>query len=327
MPNLTGYCGGTSLLIKRDDCTGLAFGGNKVRQLEFYLGAACSEGADTIVITGAVQSNFVRLAAAGACKLGMNCHVQLEERVATTDPSYGNSGNVFLDRLFGATLHSYADGEDEAGADHQVQKIAAELRAAGLKPYIIPLAAGHPPLGSLGYVLAAQELLAQIQTDEINVDEIFVGSGSGATHAGLLFGLRALGSQIAVTGVCVRRDAELQKPRILHTCEQIAALLATAAIVTDDDVRLIDSFLAPGYGVPNRATLDAIVIAAQTEGLVLDPIYTGKAMAAVIDQAKKGESGSTFIFLHTGGMPVIFAYQRAIENTLDSPDGFRLSET
>ena len=182
--------------------------------------------------------------------------------------------------------------------------------------YIIPLAAEHPPLGSLGYVLAAQELLAQIQTDEVNVDEIFVGSGSGATHAGLLFGLRALGSQIAVTGVCVRRDAELQKPRILHTCEQIAALLETEAIVTDDDVRLIDSFLAPGYGVPNRATLDAIVIAAQTEGLVLDPVYTGKAMAAVIDQAKKGESGSTFIFLHTGGVPAIFAYQGAIEKAL-----------
>ena len=136
MPNLTSYCGGTNLLIKRDDCTGLAFGGNKVRQLEFYLGAACSESADTIVITGAVQSNFVRLAAAGARKLGMNCHVQLEERVATTDPGYHKSGNVFLDKLFGATLHSYPDGEDEAGADRQVRQIAAELRAAGSKPYI-----------------------------------------------------------------------------------------------------------------------------------------------------------------------------------------------
>ena len=321
MPNLTSYAGGANLLVKRDDCTGLAFGGNKVRQLEFYMGAACSESADTILITGAVQSNFVRLAAAAARKLGMNCHVQLEERVATTDPCYRKSGNVFLDKLFGATLHSYPDGEDEAGADHQVREIAAQLRAAGSKTYVIPLAAGHPPLGSLGYVLAAKELLAQIQKDEINVDEIFVGSGSGATHAGLLFGLRALGSSIAVTGVCVRRDAELQKPRIRHTCDQIASLLETEAIVTDDDIRLIDSFLAPGYGELNRATLHAIVIGAQTEGLILDPVYTGKAMAAVIDSARKSDSGSTFIFLHTGGMPAIFAYQDAIENALTGLGG------
>ncbi len=328
MPNLASYCGGPRLLVKRDDCNGLAFGGNKVRQLEFYLGAACSENADTILITGAVQSNFVRLAAAGARKLGMDCHIQLEDRVASPDDDYRRSGNVFLDKLFGATLHSYPEGEDEAGADRQVQQIAAELRAAGKAPYIIPLAAGHPPLGALGYVLAAAELLTQIHNDEIDVDEIFVGSGSGATHAGLLFGLRALGSQIAVTGVCVRRDASLQKPRIRHTCDQIATLLETEAIVTDDDIRLIDSFLAPGYGVPNQATLHAIVTAAQTEALLLDPVYTGRAMAGLMHRAKQmGESNATLLFLHTGGVPAIFAYQDVIENALASPDGFRLSET
>jgi len=318
MPNLAAHCGGPGLLVKRDDCNGLAFGGNKVRQLEFYLGAACAENADTILITGAVQSNFVRLAAAAARKLGMDCHIHLEERVASTNDGYRSSGNVFLDKLFGATLHSYPQGEDEAGADRELQSIATELRAAGKNPYIIPLAAGHPPLGAPGYVLAAAELLRQMQCQDIHVDEIFVGSGSGATHAGLLFGLRALGSKIAVTGVCVRRDATLQKPRILQTCEQIAALLQTESLVTGDDVQVTDAFLAPGYGVPNQATLDAIVTAAQTEALLLDPVYTGKAMAGFIRRARQlGESDGTLLFLHTGGVPAIFAYQGAIENALD----------
>lgn len=317
MPNLASYCGGPSLLVKRDDCNGLAFGGNKVRQLEFYFGAALSENADTILITGAVQSNFVRLAAAGARKLGMECHVQLEERVASTDAAYRVSGNVLLDKIFGATLHSYPEGEDEAGADLRLQEIAAGLRAAGKKPYVIPLAAGHPPLGALGYVVAAAEVLIQIQEDAIHVDEIFVGSGSGATHAGLLFGVRALGSPIAVTGVCVRRDAALQKPRILSICDQIATLLQTGNKVTDDDVQLTDSFLAPGYGVPNQATLHAIVTGAQTEALLLDPVYTGKTMAGLIHRAKHlQDPDSTLLFWHTGGIPTIFAYQDAFENAL-----------
>jgi len=322
MPNLANFCGGPRLLVKRDDCNGLAFGGNKVRQLEFYLGAACAQNADTILITGAVQSNFVRLAAAAAGKLGMDCHIQLEERVASTDDRYRSSGNVFLDKLFGATLHSYPEGEDEAGADREVHRIATELRVAGKNPYVIPLAAGHPPLGALGYVLAAAELLRQMHSQDIDVDEIFVGSGSGATHAGLLFGLRALGSKIAVTGVCVRRDATLQKPRILHTCEQIAALLQTELRVTADDVHVTDAFLAPGYGVPNRATLDAIVTAAQTEALLLDPVYTGKSMAGCMHRARQlGKSDGNLLFLHTGGVPAIFAYQGAIENALASSGG------
>ena len=198
MPNLSAHCDGATLFVKRDDCTNLAFGGNKVRQLEFYFGDACANNADTILITGAVQSNFVRLAAAGARKLGMTCHVQLEERVVTEDSSYRTSGNVLIDRLLGATLHPYPHGEDESGADQQLEEIALELKSAGHRPYVIHLAPGHSPLGSLGYVVAAQELLIQLNENELEVNEIFVGSGSGATHAGILFGLRALGSAIAV---------------------------------------------------------------------------------------------------------------------------------
>ncbi len=229
MPNLTRHCGGARLLVKRDDCTGLAFGGNKVRQLEFYLGAASAQDADTILITGAVQSNFVRAAAAGARKLGMTCHIQLEERVATKNPRYRDSGHVLIDKLLGATLHAYPQGEDESGADRQLENIAADLRDAGSRPYIIPLAPGHPPLGSLAYVLAANELLNQITESDLPVNEIFLASGSGATHAGLLFGLRALGSTIKVTGVCVRRDATPQHARIRKTCDGVATLLGIAS--------------------------------------------------------------------------------------------------
>ncbi len=320
MENLTRHCGGARLLVKRDDCTELAFGGNKVRQLEFYLGAARSQSADTILITGAVQSNFVRSAAAAARKLGMECHIQLEERVDNDDPDYRSSGNVFIDRLLGATMHSYPHGEDESGADKQLELIAAQLRDAGRRPYVIPLGPGHPPLGSLGYVLAAGELLKQIDAAALRIDEIFVGSGSGATHSGLLFGLRALGSDIRVTGVCVRRNAKQQRSRITDTCEGIARLLDLTSKVTEDDINLIDDFLAPGYGVPNEATLQAIILAAQTEGLLVDPVYTGKALAAVIDRAARVDDQYTILFVHTGGTPALFAYQNTLEDMLVASD-------
>jgi len=312
MPNLARACGGGRLFVKRDDCTGLAFGGNKVRQLEFYLGKARSQGADTVLITGAVQSNFVRLAAAAARKLGLDCHIQLEERVPKTDPAYRNSGNVLLDRMLGATLHSYPHGEDEAGADRNLHDIAEALRRQGRNPYIIPLAPGHEPLGALGYVSAAREILAQIADLDLHIDEIVVASGSGHTHGGLLFGLCALGAPIRVTGVCVRRDTEAQFQRIRSRCSEIAELLQVEPKVQDSDIHLVGDFLAPGYGQLNDATLEAIRLAAQTEGLLLDPIYTGKAMAGLLWRARRAGSEASLLFLHTGGTPAVFAYESTL---------------
>jgi len=316
MPNLTKHCGGAELLVKRDDCTGLAFGGNKARQLEYYLGAAMAENADTILISGAVQSNFVRSAAAGARKLGIACHIQLEERVATEAVHYHDSGNVLIDKLLGATIHYCPDGEDESGADDNLEMLSAELRDLGHTPYVIHVAPGHPPLGALGYVLAAEEILQQIDTGKFFINEIFLASGSGATHAGLLFGLRALGSSIQVTGSCVRRDITKQRIRISDICSGIAELLKIQSRVIDDDISLTDDFLAPGYGKLNEATSSAIVLGAQTEALMLDPVYTGKAMAAMIHHAGLANEGAGFLFLHTGGAPAIFAYQEAIEEAL-----------
>jgi D-cysteine desulfhydrase/L-cysteate sulfo-lyase len=312
MPNLARACGGGTLLVKRDDCMDLAFGGNKVRQLEFYFGEAQAQQADTVLITGAVQSNFVRLAAAAARKAGMDCHIQLEERVAKSDASYRNSGNVLLDRLLGATLHAYPDGEDEAGADRRLGEIAEDLRQAGKRPYIIPLAPGHTPLGALGYVVAAGELLQQISGAGLEIDEIVVASGSGNTHAGLLFGLRALESGIPVTGICVRRDAAAQQPRIAARCREIAEFLNVESKVGDADITVIDTFLPPGYGYAGEETLRTILLAARTEALILDTTYTGKAMVGFIHQAKAANGAGARIFIHTGGTPAIFAYENEL---------------
>ena len=316
MPNLCARIGLKNGFVKRDDCTGMAFGGNKLRQLEFYLGEAVAEGCDIVLITGAVQSNFVRQAAAGAIRLGMQCHVQLEQRVPKSDPTYHSSGNVLLDRLLGATIHYYSSGEDEAGADRELGAIAERLRGEGHTPYIIHLAPGHKPLGTLGYVVCARETLAQIETAGLEVDEFVVPSGSGTTHAGFLFGLRALGCDKPVTGICVRRGATAQRDRLITRCEEIAALLQTPNPVNDSDILLDDEVLAPGYGLLNQATIDAIAIAARTEALMLDPVYTGKLMAGFIRRAR-AEPDKSLLFLHTGGTPTMFAYANDLNEALD----------
>ena len=310
MPNLCAQTGAAALYVKRDDCTGLAFGGNKVRQLEFYFGQAQAEGADTVLITGAVQSNFVRLAAASANHLGMACHIQLEERVPKSEPTYRASGNVLLDRLLGATLHSYPDGEDEAGADARIHEIADDLKRAGKRPYVIPLAPGHAPYGALGYVDAALETARQAEAMGVAIDEVVVGSGSGHTHAGLLFGLRALGIPAQVTGICVRRDATTQQRRIATRCREIADLLEIEnPVIEEKDIQLSDATLAPGYGRLNPATLDAIGEAARHEGLLLDPVYSGKVMAGLLAHAREAGEGRSLLFIHTGGTPALFAYE------------------
>ena len=308
MKNLSIHCGAGDLYVKRDDCTGVAFGGNKVRQLEFYLGEAVAQGVDTVLITGAVQSNFVRLAAAAACKLSMACHIQLEDRVPGVDPVYRSSGNVLLDRMLGARIHFYDKGEDEAGADRRIREIADELVRQGKHPYVIPLAPGHAPLGALGYVVCARELLAQCSSANLEFDEVVVASGSGHTHAGLLFGLRALGSTAGVTGVCVRRDAVAQRERIRNHCMEIAGLLGIESPVSDADIVLTDAFLAPGYGKTNPPTLEAMCLAARMEGLIVDPTYTAKSLAGFIHLARAAgaTSDGRMLFLHTGGQPAIF---------------------
>ncbi|MEM9432599.1 MAG: D-cysteine desulfhydrase family protein [Pseudomonadota bacterium] len=299
---------GIDLHIKRDDLAGPTFGGNKARQLEYYFGEANLRGADTILITGAVQSNFARLAVAVARSQGMQTVVQLEERLANTSESYNNSGNVFLSHLLGAEIISYPTGEDEEGADGALLEKADELRAVGRRPYVIHLSEGHPPLGALGYVDAAHEILEQSEEFDVFV----VASGSGSTHAGLLAGLRGAGSRAKVIGSCVRREAPKQGPRIRRVIDRLAKLYPPAAHVSDDDIVVWDGALEPGYGRLGRTCRDAMMVMARYEGLHLDPVYTAKSFAAVLAHVESGfiPKGSRVCFVHTGGLAALFAYQQ-----------------
>jgi L-cysteate sulfo-lyase len=295
------------LWIKRDDLTGLGAGGNKIRQLEFYFGEALAKGADTILITGAVQSNYVRAAAAVAAKLGLGSVLQLENRVPGMGGLYQSSGNVFLSQLLGAEHMFFAEGEDETGADAALHAKAEALRASGKTPYVIPLGLNNKPLGALGYVRAAREILQQ----KADFDAIVVASGSGATHGGLLTGLRAMGAKLPVYGVCVRRDATQQSIRLQTVLRKISDLLEVTVELTERDILTWDGALAPGYGQVGDPMKQALKMMAEYEGLFLDPVYTAKAFAGVLGlvQDSQIQPGMRVLFIHTGGVPALFAYQ------------------
>ena len=304
------------IFVKRDDCTGLGFGGNKVRQLEFYLGDALEKGCDTVLSTGAIQSNYMRTLAAAAGKLGLECHIQLENRVNNNTVDYQHSGNRLLTSMFGAKISYYPHGEDEEGADREIHRIAGELEKAGRKPYVVPLAPTTTPKGALGYVDCALELLGQCEETSIDPDLIVVGSGSGLTHAGLLFGLRLAGSALPVLGACVRRDTQLQIPRILSHCSNLSRMMGIPELVVEPDVMVDDSALAPGYGKASKIVKRAIHLAATREGLLTDPVYSGKTLGCLLhllDSGKLSQYGK-IIFIHTGGTPALFAYREEAEN-------------
>ena len=298
------------LWIKRDDLAGPSFGGNKARQLEYYFGAAEAGGADTILITGAVQSNFVRLAASVANAKGMKAVVQLEDRVASADEAYSRSGNVILNHILGAEVITYPEGEDEAGADRALNEHADRLRREGRTPYVIPLGENHPPLGALGYMRAAEEIFDQTS----DIDVFVVASGSGSTHTGLLAGVRACGSGARVIGSCVRRGRSEQAPRIKRVLDRLVQLDPKAARATHADVELWDGALAPGYGQLGPSAKAAMQLMARKEGLILDPVYTAKAFAAVPALVNEGviPKSAKVCFIHTGGLAAVSAYSSVL---------------
>jgi D-cysteine desulfhydrase family pyridoxal phosphate-dependent enzyme len=301
---------GVELFVKRDDLTGLGFGGNKIRQLEFYFGAALAHGADTVLITGAVQSNYVRATAAAAAKLGLDAVLQLEERVPGMDRTYYASGNVLLDDLLGARRMSFPEGENEPAADQSLRDEADRLRRAGRRPYVIPLGIDNPPLGALGYMLAAQEVVEQAAQQGVAFDSVVVASGSALTHTGLLCGLRALGHRARVHGACVRRPADAQRDRVGTVAANLARLLGSPPVLGNDDVVTWDMALAPGYGRLGPLAREAIDLMARTEGLFVDPVYTAKSLAVLIALVRDGTiaRGERVLFVHTGGLPALFGY-------------------
>jgi D-cysteine desulfhydrase family pyridoxal phosphate-dependent enzyme len=305
---------GTNVWIKRDDCTGLAFGGNKTRQLDFYIGQALHEGADTLLTTGAVQSNHVRTTVAAARKLGLEVEVQLEHRVDRDQPEYHNSGNPYLVRLMGARINYYPVGEDEDGADKALEVRAAELAAQGRKPFVIPLSNAHTPYGALGYVEGAEELMAQLQALQVEPARFIVPTGSASTHSGFLLGVRSCGSDIPVHGVCVRRDSASQVQRVSKKLNSVIDAIGCAVRIPDSDIICDDSQLAPGYGQPSDATVAAIKHMARNEGILLDPTYSGKTFAALLEMLRSGDFAADqhVVFLHTGGAVSLFGYPELV---------------
>jgi D-cysteine desulfhydrase/L-cysteate sulfo-lyase len=311
---------GVELSIKRDDILPLGMGGNKIRQLEYYLGPAVEQGADTVVITGAVQSNFVRLCAAAARKLGLHPVLQLEERSKKQGNAHNRSGNVLIDKMLGADIHSFSEGENEAAADANLDMIADRLRAQGRRPYTIHLGLDHPPLGGLGYALGAAEAFLQCRASDSWPDHVVMPSGSGLTHAGFLVGARALGWKVPIHGICVRRSAQLQHARVLQRGQEIAAMLQDVVTLQDADVQVDDTMLAPGYGSPSAKVMEAVHHAARAEALLFDPVYVGRGFSGLIHLVETGtiKPGERVMFLHTGGTPGIFAYEHEIVESAPS---------
>ncbi len=307
MPRLSDHLGGPALWIKRDDCTGLATGGNKTRKLEFLVGEALEQGAGLLVTQGAVQSNHVRQTAAAACRVGMACHALLERRVPDPGMEYEQTGNVLLDRLFGASVEFREPGPDmNAEARRTTEKFAKQ----GRKPYFIP-GGGSNPIGALGYAGCAQELVENSILDRI--DWVVMATGSTGTQAGLVAGLHAMGEEIPVLGVSVRQPAELQVDAVHALAVQTCEMLHVTP-VPRERVLVDDRYVGAGYGIPAASTIEAIGLAARVEGLLLDPVYSAKAFAGMIARVRQGffNADDTVVFLHTGGSAALFAYSEAL---------------
>ena len=306
MSRLSAHLGGPDIYIKRDDCTGLATGGNKTRKLEFLMADALEKGADTILTIGAVQSNHVRQTAAAAARLGLACYGLLETEVPCMQTSYQHSGNILLDGLFGAELTLFESGSNMLAA---AQALAGSLTAAGRKPYIIPVG-GSNATGALAYVDCVLELSAQLRQQDLQARQIVHATGSAGTQAGILTGLQALDLDVAVTGISVSADMASQVEKVRRLCRETAELLALDDPVPDSSIQVRDQHVGEAYGVPTEAMREAVQLCARLEGILLDPVYSGKAMAGLIDmiQSRELAAGDTTVFLHTGGSAGLFAY-------------------
>ncbi len=311
LPNLSRHLGGPEIWIKRDDCTVVATGGNKVRKLEWLAGEAMAQGADHIVTQGAVQSNHVRQTAAVARKLGMKCTALLEHRIETNDRDYLNSGNVLLDRLFDCTIEYRQPGLDmnaEAEAKGQA------LRETGAKPYVIP-GGGSNRVGALGYVSCAQELMQQADEMDLRIDRIVTATGSAGTHAGLVVGLQGCNAGIPVLGIGVRNPKDRQEAAVHKLAELTAEYVGVQGGIPRAAVEANCDYVGPGYGMPTEGMKEAVLMLARLEGVLLDPVYSGKAMAGLIDLIRKGAFGKheRIVFLHTGGAVGLFGYTGVFE--------------
>ncbi len=298
--------GKVNIYIKRDDLLPGTSGGNKTRKLDFCMADALSKGANAIITCGAVQSNHCRLTLSWAKKEGLDCHFILEERVAGSYKPEG-SGNNFLFQLLGIDSVKVVPGG--TNMMEEMQKKADELKAAGKTPYIIPGGASNT-IGALGYVNCAEEVLRQLFDMQLEIDHMVVPSGSAGTHAGIVAGMVANNASIPVTGIGVNRAKPVQEAAVLGLANDTLELIGTKARVEAKEVVAFDDYVGKGYSVPTDSMVEAVTLLARTESILLDPVYSGKAMAGLIDLVRKGHfaEGSNVLFLHTGGSPALYAY-------------------
>ncbi len=302
------------ILIKRDDLTGLALGGNKARKLEFLIADALNQGATVVVTTGAVQSNHARMTAAAARAAGLDVVL-----ILTADGDRpAVQGNLLLDRLFGATIHYIPPPADPllATSDVEEAKVAEvlqELRSRGQRPYFIPVG-GSSAIGVFGYVTGTLELVEQLTSTGEHPTRLYYASGSRGTQAGLTLGAKIHAAPFAVCGVAVSGGESFKKPRALRIANEAATIAGVTTRVTEDDLVTDQRYIGAGYGIATPECLEAIRLLASTEGILLDPVYTAKAMAGLIDHVRRGEvdAGTTVVFLHTGGVPALFAHAASL---------------
>ena len=307
MTNLSRVLDGPNIWVKRDDCTGLAGGGNKTRKLEFLMADAEQQGADTIITQGAVQSNHARQTAAIAAKLGYECYLLLENRTGSDDPDFLANGNVLLDDIYNARLSDFPAGTD---MNQEMLGLAEELRAAGKKPYIVP-GGGSNRIGALGYVNAAYELVGQCNDQGLKVDHIVHATGSTGTQAGLVTGLTAIHSGIELMGISVRGPKEAQEENVYRLACETADFIGSSAALNRSDVVANSDYVGEGYGIPTDGMIEAVEMTARHESILLDPVYSGKGMAGLIDLVRQGfyRRGENIVFIHTGGAQALSGYR------------------
>jgi L-cysteate sulfo-lyase len=307
LPRLSKHLGGPNIFVKRDDCTGLGTGGNKTRKLEFLMADALRRNSTVVITQGAVQSNHARQTAAAACKLGLRCELVFEKRVDQPSEMYLNSGNVFLDRLFGATIREVEKGSDMNAA---LEAVADEWRSRGETPYVIP-GGGSNKVGALGYVDCALEFLNQANRSGLVINHVLHATGSAGTQAGLVVGMKASHCGIPLLGIGVNVDRETQEQRVYKLAVETAEYIGAAGVVARGDVVANCDYVGDGYGVPTEGMNEAVLLLARLEGLLFDPVYSGKGLAGMIDLIRQKQFGKTdnLLFIHTGGAAGLFAYR------------------
>lgn len=309
LDRLTKELGGPEIWIKRDDCTGMSTGGNKTRKLEFLMAEAEQQGADMVMTQGAVQSNHARQTAAFAAKLGLDCHLLLEERTGSKDRNYNTNGNVLLDRLHGASTERRSPGLD---MNAELESVAEKFRAEGKNVYTIP-GGGSNPTGALGYVNCALELVSQANDRGLTIDHLVHATGSAGTQAGLVVGLKAMNARIPILGIGVRAPKQKQEENVYNLAVATADKLGCPGVVDREDVVANTDYVGDGYGIPTDSGIEAIKMFAQLEGILLDPVYSAKGAAGLVDLVRKGRfsKDERVVFLHTGGSVALFGYDFA----------------